>query len=432
MPQKRNPVRSAIAVANAQLAKAHAAILLGAPAHEHERAVGSWQVEWEALSGALAFAGGAVAAAGDAVTNLEVDAERMRRNLEASGGLIVAERVSFALTSQLGRSVAHEVVAEAARATSFRDALLADERVGLTPDELDALLDPAAYLGAAEVLVDRALAVYERGPDMRLDYRLHGPEDAPVLVLSNSLGTTQDLWERQLPEFARHVRVLTYDHPGHGASALPSTALDRRGVRARADRAARRARARPRLRLRRVARSNGRNGARAGGADPGRAARPQPARRPTSGRPSRGPSGPPSCARTGWRPSPTPSSDAGSRPCSQQDEPETVARFHAMLSATPAEGYARCCEAVGAWDARERISAITAPVLVVAGADDPATPVEHAEQIAARIAGCAAPRPRARCPPRERRARGVRSTPPCSHISNRRFTRERRRDDDAP
>ncbi len=161
MPQKRNPVRSALAVANAQLAKAHAAILLGGPAHEHERAVGSWQVEWEALSGALAFAGGAVAAAGDAVANLEVDAESMRTNLEASGGVIVAERVSFALTPQLGRSISHEVVAEAARAPSFRDALLADERVGLTPNELDALLDAAAYLGAAEALVDRALADYE-------------------------------------------------------------------------------------------------------------------------------------------------------------------------------------------------------------------------------------------------------------------------------
>jgi 3-carboxy-cis,cis-muconate cycloisomerase len=161
MPQKRNPVRSALAVANAQLAKAHAAILLGSPAHEHERAVGSWQAEWEALSGALAFAGGAVAAAGDAVTNLEVDAERMRVNLRASGGLVVAERVSFTLTPRLGRSAAHEVVAEAARAPSFRHALLEDARVGLAPDDLDALLDPSGYLGVAEELVDRALAAYE-------------------------------------------------------------------------------------------------------------------------------------------------------------------------------------------------------------------------------------------------------------------------------
>jgi 3-oxoadipate enol-lactonase len=58
-----------------------------------------------------------------------------------------------------------------------------------------------------------------------------------------------------------------------------------------------------------------------------------------------------------------------------------------MLTTTPPEGYARCCEALAAWDARERISAIAAPTLVVAGADDRATPVEHAELIASRIPG---------------------------------------------
>jgi 3-carboxy-cis,cis-muconate cycloisomerase len=162
MPQKRNPVRSTLAVACARLANAHAGVLLGELAHEHERAAGGWHAEWEALSGALAFAGGSAAAAADVVTGLDVDAERMRANLEASGGLVVAERVSFALTPRLGRARAHELVAEAARAPSFREALLTDERVGLSADDLDALLDPTGYLGAAEALVDRALGEYER------------------------------------------------------------------------------------------------------------------------------------------------------------------------------------------------------------------------------------------------------------------------------
>ena len=160
MPHKRNPVRSALAVACASLANAHAGVLLGELAHEHERAAGAWHAEWEALSGALAFAGGAAAAAADAVTGLEVDVERMRANLESSGGVVLAERVSFALSARLGRTRAHEVVAEATRAGSFRDALLADERSGLSSEELDALLDPTGYLGAAEALVDRALAEY--------------------------------------------------------------------------------------------------------------------------------------------------------------------------------------------------------------------------------------------------------------------------------
>jgi 3-carboxy-cis,cis-muconate cycloisomerase len=161
MPQKRNPVRSTLAVACARLATAHAGVLLGEPAHEHERGVGGWHAEWEALSGALAFAGGSAAAAADALNSLEVDAVRMRRNLDASGGLVVAERISFTLASRLGRSHAHDVVAEAATAPSFRDALLGDERTGLSAHELDALLDPAGYLGAAEALVDRALDAYE-------------------------------------------------------------------------------------------------------------------------------------------------------------------------------------------------------------------------------------------------------------------------------
>jgi len=161
MPQKRNPVRSTLAVACARLANAHAEVRLGGLAHEHERAVGGWHAEWEALSGALAFAGGSAAAAADAITGLEVDEDRMRANLEAGGGLVLAERLAFALAPRLGRTAAHDVVSEAARARSFREALLVDERTGLTADELDALLDPTGYLGAAEALVDRALGAFE-------------------------------------------------------------------------------------------------------------------------------------------------------------------------------------------------------------------------------------------------------------------------------
>ncbi len=161
MPQKRNPVRSTLAVACARLAHAHAGVLLGGLDHEHERAAGGWHAEWEALSGTLAFAGGAVAAAADAVTGLEVDPGRMLANLETGGGVVLAERIAFALTPSLGRSRSHDLVAEAARAPSFRDALLADERTGLSADELDALLDPTGYLGEAEALVDRALGEYE-------------------------------------------------------------------------------------------------------------------------------------------------------------------------------------------------------------------------------------------------------------------------------
>ncbi len=219
---------------------------------------------------------------------------------------------------------------------------------------------------------------------MRLDHRLHGPQDAPVLVLSNSLGTTQDLWERQLPEFARHVRVLTYDHPGHGASELPTQPWTveefAHGLIALLDE----------LELDRVSVCGVSLGAMVAMA----LALEEPTRVErlvlscTSA--YLGPPGPWS-ERAALVRSDGMEAVADAvvgrwfTPVLAQDEPETVVHFHAMLSATPAEGYARCCEAVGAWDARERISAITVPVLVVAGADDPATPLEHAELIASRI-----------------------------------------------
>jgi 3-carboxy-cis,cis-muconate cycloisomerase len=166
MPQKRNPVASTLARANARLAAGHASVLLGSLDQEHERAAGAWQAEGSALVGALAHTGGALLSLAEALESLEVDTDRMRRNLDLTGGLVMAERISFLLLDRLGRAEAQEIVREAAlRAagsdTSFRKALLDDARAGLQPAELDAALDPSSYLGSAVPLVDRALALYD-------------------------------------------------------------------------------------------------------------------------------------------------------------------------------------------------------------------------------------------------------------------------------
>jgi 3-carboxy-cis,cis-muconate cycloisomerase len=162
MPQKHNPAGATLARASARLAAGHASVLAATLEQEHERAAGAWQAEWEALSGAIAFTGGAVAALAGALEGLDVDAGRMRANLELGGGLVLAERISLLLTGRLGRQAAHQIVAEAARralaGSSFRDALIADPGCDLTTDEVDAALDPATYLGSAGGLVDRALA----------------------------------------------------------------------------------------------------------------------------------------------------------------------------------------------------------------------------------------------------------------------------------
>ena len=162
MPQKRNPVHSVLARACAQLVSGYASVLSRTVVQEHERAAGAWHAEWDALSGALAYAGGAASNLAEALDGLEVDAERMQRNLELTGGLIVAERLSLALG---GGGTAHDVVREAARRTgesgrTFAEELRADERVELSDAELAEALDPMTYLGSAEAFVDRALERY--------------------------------------------------------------------------------------------------------------------------------------------------------------------------------------------------------------------------------------------------------------------------------
>ena len=132
--------------------------MLTAPgAAEHERGVGGWQAEWQALSGALAFSGGAAGGVRRTLGGLEVDAERMRENLRASRGEVAAERISLTSAERLGRTAAHELVSGAvARARSHDralvDELAADDRVELSRDELEAALDPVTYLGSAEAL----------------------------------------------------------------------------------------------------------------------------------------------------------------------------------------------------------------------------------------------------------------------------------------
>jgi 3-oxoadipate enol-lactonase len=216
--------------------------------------------------------------------------------------------------------------------------------------------------------------------------RLHGPADAPALVLSNSLGTTQELWERQLPAFAGRYRVLTYDHPGHGTSAPPDQpctvdALARELLELVDE-----------LEIERFSLCGVSLGGMVGMTlaldAPERVERLVLACTSAYVGPPDGWSERARIARTeGMAALADTVVGRWFTPELEQEEPETVARFRAMLAATPAEGYARCCEALAAWDVRDRIQAIAAPVLVVAGREDPAIPVAHAELLSSRIAG---------------------------------------------
>jgi 3-carboxy-cis,cis-muconate cycloisomerase len=163
MPHKRNPAISVRALACAAKARRDAAALIAAEPHQHERAAGPWHAEWDALTGALEATGGTVAAAAEALATLEVDTDRMRENLDVTAGLIMAERVAFAAAEHIGLVEAQRLVAAAAGRTAtgvgFRQALVDSDGLGLTPDEIDAALDPATGLESAAALVDRVLSV---------------------------------------------------------------------------------------------------------------------------------------------------------------------------------------------------------------------------------------------------------------------------------
>ncbi len=165
MPQKRNPIASELMLAAAKLAREQHAAMLDALVQDHERATGQWQVEWQALPQAFMAASAGLAAARDTLAGLEVHPEAMRRNLEGSGGLIVAEAVMMGLAPRLGRGVAHDLVYDCCRRAldeglPFLDALAAEPRIAeaASREELAALVEPANYLGVAREMVARLLA----------------------------------------------------------------------------------------------------------------------------------------------------------------------------------------------------------------------------------------------------------------------------------
>jgi 3-carboxy-cis,cis-muconate cycloisomerase len=168
LPQKRNPVGAVETLACVRSVNAQADILIGAMTQEHERAAGAWQAEWPALAEALRLTAGAVSRAVELLSGLDVHVARMRRNLDASGGLLMAESVMMALAPRIGRQRAQELVTRAAALAadsgrSLREALLAEPTMAaqLKAEELDAALDPLDYLGSAGAFIDRALAAYQ-------------------------------------------------------------------------------------------------------------------------------------------------------------------------------------------------------------------------------------------------------------------------------
>ncbi len=164
MPQKRNPIASECILAATRAVHALAPVMYGSMIADHERASGPWQSEALALPQCVALTAGALAHARAIAEAMTVDTERMRRNLELTGGLIMAEAIATALVGAIGRAAADAAVAGACDRSIAEGVPLAavlrndpELRPHLTDAEIDRLTSPASYVGSAGAFVDRVV-----------------------------------------------------------------------------------------------------------------------------------------------------------------------------------------------------------------------------------------------------------------------------------
>ncbi|WP_122612592.1 3-carboxy-cis,cis-muconate cycloisomerase [Pseudomonas viridiflava] len=165
MPHKRNPVGAAVLIGAATRVPGLVSTLFSAMPQEHERSLGLWHAEWETLPEICCLVSGSLQQARLLADGLEVDAARMARNLELTQGLVLAEAVSIVLAQRVGRDTAHHLLEQCCKRAVAEQrhlrAVLADEpqvTAELSDAELDDLLNPAHYLGQAQVWVERAVA----------------------------------------------------------------------------------------------------------------------------------------------------------------------------------------------------------------------------------------------------------------------------------
>ena len=164
MPHKRNPAHAERIVAIGRLLRGLATTALETAVAAHERDMSVGRAEWVVVPEAACLVAAALHWSLVVIRGLGVNTARMKENLQRLGGLLLSEAVMLRLAETLGRHVAHDLVYEAAMAAfegrgSFRELLLADARVraALDAEDLDRLLDPAAYVGLAGSFVDRVV-----------------------------------------------------------------------------------------------------------------------------------------------------------------------------------------------------------------------------------------------------------------------------------
>lgn len=169
MPQKNNPIVSELLVAAGRANASLLASMHQALVQEHERGTHGWQVEWLTLPQMFALTSSALKKSVFLSQHLVFDEARMAQNVAASNGLMLAEAITFALApSFMGRAEAKQMVAASCRVAEEENVHLVDvvrarEDLPAGADEIDweGLKDEAAYLGSADVFIDRVLDATE-------------------------------------------------------------------------------------------------------------------------------------------------------------------------------------------------------------------------------------------------------------------------------
>jgi 3-oxoadipate enol-lactonase len=223
-------------------------------------------------------------------------------------------------------------------------------------------------------------------PPIAVRHRFDGPEDAPVVVLAHSVGCDLSMWDPQVDALSARFRVLRYDHRGHGGSPVPD------GPYSMADLGGDVLALLDRLELERV---------HVGGLSLGGMVAmwlathaPQRVDRLVL------------CCTAAHFPPPELWDERARAvraegmgalvdgvmerwltPGFRAREPEAVERLRATFLATAPEGYAGCCAAIRDMDLRAELPGVAAPTLVLAGAEDPATPPARGAEIADAIPG---------------------------------------------
>jgi 3-carboxy-cis,cis-muconate cycloisomerase len=190
VPHKSNAAAAALSAAT--VAPNLVATLLAAQMQEHERAPGGWHTDWMTFPALAQVTSGALAAVVTIAQGLEIDVERLRQNLDLTGGQIMAEAVAYALGGKIGRAQAQALVNELSDQAMqdkrpLKEALLSDSRVRshLSVAEIEKLFIPLTYQGSAQIFIERLVVESQMRAPRRAETRVEPrpePQQKPSLA----------------------------------------------------------------------------------------------------------------------------------------------------------------------------------------------------------------------------------------------------------